>query len=250
MKIYNIRNWSDHYENNRTKELKHMSWIPIPNNHDGDGYTQVMAEKNGLELFGAWIVIVQTASKCGNTAGTRGALIRGNGKPHDAASISRISRAPENKIQAALDYFSTALDWLIIRFKDEIPQEGAAISHEDAVIPPEPALKEGKEQKEYTAEALELTGELIALMRRNDPKARIPDSLDSWHSSAELLLGKDGRELNECVSVLRGALNDNFWRANILSMPKFREKFTGLRAKFLPPAMSNPITNPTGAFAD
>ena len=145
MKIYKVRNWEDHYENNRTRELRAMSWIPIPNNHDGDGYTQVMAEKNGLELFGAWIVIVQVASKCGNTAGSRGVLVRGNGTPHDAISISRISRVSENKIQSALDYFSTSLDWLIISNLEDIPHEDATIPHEDATPSHLTAKKERKE---------------------------------------------------------------------------------------------------------
>ncbi len=34
-----IRNWSENFENNRTRDLKEMKWIPVPNKHDGDGYT-------------------------------------------------------------------------------------------------------------------------------------------------------------------------------------------------------------------
>jgi len=70
-----IKNWDKHFENNRTRDLKQMRWVPFPNSHDGDGYTELVEHKNGPAHLGCWVAIVQVASKCD----TRGTLLRGGG---------------------------------------------------------------------------------------------------------------------------------------------------------------------------
>jgi hypothetical protein len=74
MNILRIRDWSEHFENNRTKELVRMAWVPVPNKQDGDGYTELLDHVNGAAHLGAWIAIVELAStredapSCGITA--------------------------------------------------------------------------------------------------------------------------------------------------------------------------------------
>jgi uncharacterized phage protein (TIGR02220 family) len=97
--LYKIADWRDKYENNRTRELKSLSWVPFPNSHDGDGYTALMSHKNGEQLLGAFVVIVQVASKCD----PRGTLLRGPAMPHTAASLARITRFSAKTIQQCLD---------------------------------------------------------------------------------------------------------------------------------------------------
>lgn len=64
----------------------------------------------------------------------------------------------------------------------------------------------------------------------------------TWLDSARLLLTADGRDLTQAFSVLEWSQADPFWRKNILSMPKFREKYDQLRlsaeerGKLKPPA--------------
>jgi hypothetical protein len=43
------------------------------------------------------------------------------------------------------------------------------------------------------------------------------------------MLDADGRSLAEVKSVMRWSQADDFWRSNVLSMPKFREKYDTLR---------------------
>lgn len=112
MILYKITNWTELYENNRTRELKVLNWVPIPNSHDGDGYTFIMSQDDAESLFGAWVVILQVASKCH----PRGVLIRGShpsagfpqatATPHTAASISRMTRFSENTISKCLKLLS------------------------------------------------------------------------------------------------------------------------------------------------
>lgn len=49
--------------------------------------------------------------------------------------------------------------------------------------------------------------------------------------AARLLLDKDGYDVKQVSWMIRWATNDEFWRTNILSMSKLREKFDQLKAK-------------------
>lgn len=123
MILYSIRNWATLFENNRTRELKRLDWVPLPNKQDGDGYTMIMEMKNGPAIFGTWVALLQVASRgshpigrCGNPApccDCRGTLLRDGGKPHDFVSLSRITRIPQQLVKEALDFLSsTDVNWL------------------------------------------------------------------------------------------------------------------------------------------
>lgn len=123
MTLYRIANWSSLYENNRTRELKSLTWVPFPNSHDGDGYTALMSHKNAEALLGAFVVIVQVASKCD----PRGTLLRGPAMPHTAASIARITRFSERTIQQCFDACcDREIGWILrekLNESDEIARE-------------------------------------------------------------------------------------------------------------------------------
>lgn len=104
--LYRIRNWSTIFENNRSRELKRMEWVPVPNRHDGDGFTDLLSRDNGIALFGAWVLMLQVASKCDD----RGTLARQNPAggcddvrlPHTAESLARITRCPVDVMRKAI----------------------------------------------------------------------------------------------------------------------------------------------------
>jgi len=50
-----------------------------------------------------------------------------------------------------------------------------------------------------------------------------------WHDAARLLIDKDGRDLESATRLIRWVQADSFWQGNVLSMPKFREKYDQLR---------------------
>lgn len=136
MSVYRIVDWELHFENNRTRELKAMTWVPVPNKHDGDGFTQLMEHKNGAAHLGVWLVVVQIASKCD----PRGTLLRdsrnGLRSGHDSQSISRISRIPRPIIEEAMSRLM-AIGWVedISNETEDLSsgsQESATPSHESA----------------------------------------------------------------------------------------------------------------------
>lgn len=60
---YRVRNWAKHFESSETRRLKMLRWIPIPNSHDGKGFRRLMALPDAAEIFGAWVLILQVASR-------------------------------------------------------------------------------------------------------------------------------------------------------------------------------------------
>jgi hypothetical protein len=131
MTLFIVRDWNDLYENNRSRELRNLLWVPVPTKQDGDGYTDMVAMQDGAGLYGCWIGIVIVAAKCV----PRGTLIRETGHPHTAQSIARVSHLPEALMARTL---SVAVG---IRWLDSVPYEypagGCGIS---AVIPHEGAV--------------------------------------------------------------------------------------------------------------
>jgi hypothetical protein len=118
-----IVDWDRHFENNRSRELKEIQWVAMPNKQHGDGYLAlVCGHKNGPAHFGAWVAIVEIASKCvtlpashrtnpAGGCGTRGLLVRSTGEWHDFKSLSIASHFPVGVIKEAVPRL-LAIGWL------------------------------------------------------------------------------------------------------------------------------------------
>lgn len=107
-------------------------------------------------------------------------------------------------------------------------------------IPPTPIPgKEGKgkdssssetsSQTERRADVDQLCDLLAKLIEDNGCKK--PTVSKAWRNEARLMLDRDGRDVEEAERVMRWALNDSFWKSNVLSMPKFRDKYDQLKIK-------------------
>lgn len=129
--LLSVRDWDLHFERNRTRELKVMAWIPLPVKLDGDGYTELLDHANGAAHFGAWVAILEVAARCE----IRGTLLRGdrNGgqRPHDPASLSRLTRIPAPVFEEAIPRL-VEIGWLL---SAPYCGDGATMSHGGAVIP-------------------------------------------------------------------------------------------------------------------
>lgn len=64
--------------------------------------------------------------------------------------------------------------------------------------------------------------------------AKRPSITQRWRDSARLLIDADGRTEAQAAWMIDWCQRDEFWRANILSMPKLREKFDQLLLKARP----------------
>jgi hypothetical protein len=69
---------------------------------------------------------------------------------------------------------------------------------------------------------------LVQELVRNEVK--YPDPMSKrWLDAARLMVDADGRDPHQAKALIEWACRDSFWRANILSMPTFRDQFDKLR---------------------
>lgn len=132
--LYIIKDWAILYENNRTRELKSLNWLPLPNRQDGDGYTQLLDHQNGASHLGLWTAVLQVASRCD----PRGTLLRSCKKPHDFDSLSRITRVSRRLFDEAFPRL-IEIGWIDLQELDlkeikEMSQDDAVLSQDDAAL--------------------------------------------------------------------------------------------------------------------
>lgn len=70
-----------------------------------------------------------------------------------------------------------------------------------------------------------------------------PDIGKGWRDSARLMIDKDGRTEEEIHGAIDWCQRDEFWRGNILSLPKLREKYDQLRLQAQRPASGRKSRN-------
>lgn len=105
----------------------------------------------------------------------------------------------------------------------------------------EPACNAERERKRESSSSSEVSAEtprpdvqelldlLDSCIEQNGFKK--PSRTKKNTDAARLLLDKDGYDVKQVSWMIRWATNDEFWRTNILSMSKLREKFDQLKAK-------------------
>lgn len=133
MKLYVITNWNTCFENNRSRGLKTLFYVPVPNSHDGENYSLIMEQENAAEIYTAWMLMIQVASKCE----PRGTLVRGNGEPHDSASLARKTRGKKEWFDQALDFLTKHTDWIECQEVAQIPHPGAGSVRDDGTQVPD-----------------------------------------------------------------------------------------------------------------
>ena len=144
--ILRVRNWDLLYENNRSRDLGRTSWFPAPNDLSADGYTEVVTHAEGAAHFGVWNALLMVASR----AKPRGALLRYDGRPHIAESLARVTRLPEQLIDAAIQRL---LDIGLLEVSGNKPRKNSSLrSHPSAAKPQDgaPKSQEGAAERKGT----------------------------------------------------------------------------------------------------
>jgi hypothetical protein len=62
-----------------------------------------------------------------------------------------------------------------------------------------------------------------------DNGSKRPRITQKWRDAARLMIDTDGRTETQVIAAIDWCQNDEFWRSNILSMPKLRERYDQLR---------------------
>jgi len=117
-----------------------MTWVPVPNTMDGDGYTQLVDHPDGAAHLGAWIALIQIASKCT----PRGALFRGDRTGHTPETLARISRLPARVFEEVIPRL-LEIGWLervsVTAVLESVTSSAAAAAQEPTVTPQDAAVE-------------------------------------------------------------------------------------------------------------
>jgi len=61
--IYRVKNWDIYFEKSDTRKCKNMKWVALPNKMDGSSFRRIAEHDRKCELFSAWILIIEIASR-------------------------------------------------------------------------------------------------------------------------------------------------------------------------------------------
>lgn len=105
-------------------------------------------------------------------------------------------------------------------------KEDQSEEHQEEVREP-PARSTAVAAVTLRPEIDQLCGLLAGRIEANGSKR--PTITKRWEDACRLMLDRDGRTPEQIAYLINWAQSDSFWRSNILSMPKLRDKFDQLR---------------------
>lgn len=158
-----VTNWPEYYETSETQKLKSLKWVPVRNNHSDPGYLMIVSQENGAALFGAWVAILQLASRTEKKR--RGDLVEGNGRPYTIDSIALVVRMPVELIQRAVVLLaSPQVGWLewVGDPPAEVPGKSPAVAGESQRrIEQEGELNQNCDHREVCSSSENLTSAFL-----------------------------------------------------------------------------------------
>lgn len=113
--------------------------------------------------------------------------------------------------------------------RGNVDPNGSRTSHESRVMSHEKRKKVKDSSSDFQPDSppFKLSQHLALRIRENNPKAKEPD-LQKWARSIDLMMRIDNRGQDEIRAIIDWSQTDEFWKANILSTDKLREKFDTL----------------------
>jgi|ERR1019366_9468513 hypothetical protein len=94
-----VPNWKSRFEKSDNKKCTKLGWLAFP--LDSDEWNELADHsKSAIHLL-AWIAILRAAARCE----PRGTLLQTNGRPHDAASLSKNSGLSAKLFEKTISIF-------------------------------------------------------------------------------------------------------------------------------------------------
>lgn len=60
---YRVKDWNQHFENNKSRERDRCQFVCVPNKQHGMGFTRLMGEPDGAAIYGVWHMILGACSQ-------------------------------------------------------------------------------------------------------------------------------------------------------------------------------------------
>jgi|DEB0MinimDraft_6_1074348.scaffolds.fasta_scaffold21406_2 hypothetical protein len=131
--IFQITKWQDRFENNDSRKITNARWVPVPNKHDGLGFRHIAAHERNCEIFAAWTLILQVASRMP----TRGILHNGE-FPLDAEDLAVMTGFPQGAFEIAFEVLSQPkIGWIEVATERHDSPENAPDSEMESPAQPD-----------------------------------------------------------------------------------------------------------------
>lgn len=174
---YRIKDWDRCFENSESRKIKSLSWTPFPNKHDTAPFRRVAALKNAPDVFCAWILIVQVASRMPE----RGVLANSSG-PLTAEDLSLMTGFPERIFGAAFAALvKPGIQWILTTSGESPGVPGNLPASRDM------SGLQGTEQNRTEGQGREQKEEAAS---RPDPLFLNPDFCVAWEAWEATRTGK------------------------------------------------------------
>lgn len=135
---YQIRGWNDYFENNKSRDRKSCSFVCVPNKQDGQGLMFILAEPDGLAIYGVWALLLGKASRQRVRDGWMTDDGLPNGTPWTLDALALSFRCQPSAVERALNFISSPkVGWI-----QQIPDSVRAVP----VQCPPGVLKEGRKE--------------------------------------------------------------------------------------------------------
>ena len=96
--FYSIKDWDELFENSESRKYKNLKWVPVPNKHDGKTFSRLRSLENRVEIFAAWVLILEVASKMP----IRGVLVDSDLEPLTPEDLGVMTGFPSSIFEQAL----------------------------------------------------------------------------------------------------------------------------------------------------
>lgn len=152
---------------------------------------------------------------------------------HDFTDYLPASKAPATASEVAAARSEAGRRGARKRWQGATEEEGKLLSDVDSKpMPPSRPVPSTESSDEDSGESdrpelLALCEHLADRIEANG--SRRPRIGKRWIHAARLLIDIDGRTPEQIHAAIDWSQNDDFWRSNVLSMPKLREKYDQLR---------------------
>jgi hypothetical protein len=148
--VYQIQNWDELFENNKSRTVDRCQFVCVPNKQDGMGLTRVLAHKNGRAIYGLWHLMV---GACSRQRRPRAGWMTDTGHQTGTAwtlnDLALRWRCQEADISEALEILSSPNIGWIKRFEIECPTSVRSVSARCQVTDIEGKEEKGTEGNEW-----------------------------------------------------------------------------------------------------
>lgn len=128
----------------------------------------------------------------------------------------------------------------MVGFRSEVGSDLNPTDHSTNIIGTN--IRYSLSENKFSDDDMKLASWMLKRVQMVAPRAQA--DLDKWADVIRLMRERDGLSHQHITNVFRLVNQDNFWKANILSPTKLRDKFPQLEAKFLPQLPKQSITDP------